>query len=393
MSVTGRSIQHAARVNDAGLSLVVFATYGGSFGIWEAAGILDRELALYKEHASHGLDVHVITYGDGTELELANRYDFVRIHCNQWNLHPRMYAAFLPVLHHRVLRSADVYKTNQAYGAHIAHRCATLWRKPLVLRQGYGHYENRAREHGEASIKARRALRYERKYMRAATATILTTRGLADRAIARHGLEPDKTFVVPNYIVNHNWSPPHPNEDRAGKLRLVFVGRLSEEKNLASLIDAAAGLPVVLTIIGHGELADDLRRKACKPGVECYFAGRVRQEELRDRMVDGDVFVLPSLFEGHPKALIEAMALGMPVLGADSPGIRDLVVDGRTGILAQPNAADLREGIERLLAMPLSERRRLASNARAWALSNFSVSAIAERERSILSGVMAEQHG
>ncbi len=367
------------------LSLVVFATYGGSLRIWEAAGVLDRELALYKDHASHGVSVHLITYGDESERELAERYGFLRVHYNRRHLHPRLYAGLLPALHRRVLKSADIYKTNQAYGAHIAYRCAISCRKPWVIRQGYGHYENRAKEHGEASSEARRALAYERRYLPAATASIFTTRGLADRSIARHRLAAEKSFVVPNYVVDENWSPPHPNGRRGTRLRLAFVGRLSEEKNLASLIDAIAGLPVSLTLFGDGELAGDLGRQAVRNGIECDFAGRVGQESLPDRLTQSDVFVLPSLYEGHPKALVEAMAFGMPVLGADSPGIRELIDEGRTGILAPPSTTGLRAGLERLLAMPPQMLRSMASRAREWALGCFSVSAVAEQERLVLA--------
>src|SRR3546814_18364330 len=77
----------------------------------------------------------------------------------------------------------------------------------------------------------------------------------------------------------------------------------------------------------------------------------------------GRIFVLPSSYEGHPKTLLEAMACGAAVIGTDVPGIREVIEDGRTGLLCAPTAAALRDAIERLLSdEPL--RRRLGGHAR-----------------------------
>ena len=164
--------------------LNLFLTYGGSLKIWKDAGILDRELALYKQHAENGCRVNIISYGQGNEAAYLKGYDGISVYSNSLGIHPRAYAALLPLIHRVPLLSGNLYKTNQLYGVHIARWCKVLYDKPLVVRQGYGHYEHRVEEHGVQSKYAQQALRYERKAYQHADKIVFTTEELANRAIA-----------------------------------------------------------------------------------------------------------------------------------------------------------------------------------------------------------------
>jgi glycosyltransferase involved in cell wall biosynthesis len=368
-------------------SLVVFLTYGSSLETWKDAGIIDRELAIYEEHAQHGVRVDIISYGAVHEKKIAANYPFIRVHHNAQGLHPRLYALALPALHRHALRTGDIYKTNQAYGSHIASRCARLWRKPWVLRQGYGHYENREKEHGKYSAPAISAKRYEKKYMRLANANITTTDGLAERSVKRHGLDKSEIFVVPNYVVTKNWHPPFQASGRRRPQSFAFVGRLSKEKNLAALIVACEDLPVTLEIIGVGPDEAHLRTLAAELNVKCRFHGLLTQARMRTVIADADVFVLPSLYEGQPKALIEAMTFGIPVLGTDVAGIKDLIDDNQTGVLVKTDVAALRSGIVRYMDMDSATYCAISSHARAWSNERFSIARVAQLERQIFAKV------
>ena len=132
-------------------------------------------------------------------------------------------------LHKKVLCDADVYKTNQIYGSHIAVRCKKLWNKSLVIRQGYSHYENRCKEYGEASSQAFEAKRYEHKYLEQADGVIFTTKELADSA---ESYKLDKNIhIIPNYVVPETWYPAHKTHKRTSQVVITFFGRLSAEKS------------------------------------------------------------------------------------------------------------------------------------------------------------------
>lgn len=371
------------------MKLVLFSTYGSSLKTWDDAGILERELALYQAHAENSIEVHIITYGDKSDQEFARDYDFITIHCNKWGLHPRLYAVLLPYLHHKVLKEADLYKTNQLFGAHIASKCAILWKKLLVVRQGYGHYEHRVSEYGKNSPQAKKALLYEKNSLHAGRKIIFTSKQLADRAIERHGLDAGNVHVVPNYIVADTWSPVFRAQSIDKHLKLVFFGRYTEQKNLDSLLIACKGLPAKLTLIGEGPLKSKLQHIADENGIDCQFIDRQNQSDLPRLLSQNDVFILPSHYEGHPKSLLEAMAYGMPILAANSPGIKEQVTDGETGILAPTTVDGLRAGIEKLIKMPLEIRQKLGDAARIWSLENFSVQTVATQERKLFEEILS----
>ncbi|KLN58946.1 hypothetical protein WH96_20180 [Kiloniella spongiae] len=370
------------------MKLCAFMTYGGSLKNWEQSGILDRELAIYRQHAKVGWEIDLISFGNSPdEAKIAERYPYFSVHYNNFGIHPRLYSWGLPFIHSKILADSDVYKTNQTYGAHVAHRCSMVWKKPVVVRQGYGHFENRSKEKGVNSRVAKQAFRYERSSLRRASVSIFTTEELAESSIARHNLNPAKVCIIPNYLIPEIWTPAHDFYGRGEKFKVIYFGRLSEEKNLTSLIDAARNLPVEIHLIGEGSLRDKLEYQSREAGVFCQFSDQMSQEELRNSLAQANAFVLPSLYEGHPKALIEALAYGIPVLAVNSPGIYQVVGDKDFSVNVDPTIVGIRGGLETLLSLSEKQLAEMGRKGRAWAMNQFSVNSIAASEQSILKGI------
>jgi glycosyltransferase involved in cell wall biosynthesis len=144
---------------------------------------------------------------------------------------------------------------------------------------------------------------------------------------------------------------------------LVYVGRLSSEKDVAALIRqfaVAGGLipDLHLAIIGHGPQESELRQLVEESGLGAcvHFRGLVPYEEVADWLAAADAFVTASTSEVHPLTVIEAMAAGKPVAAVRSPGIVDSVESGVTGYLADaPQGLDA--AIVALLADPARARQ------------------------------------
>lgn len=366
------------------MKLVLFLTLGGSLEQWYDLGILERELALYQQHAVAGWTVDIISYGaKQVEADIIDQYEGMSVHYNNKRLHPRLYNHLIPILHSKALRRADGFKTNQMYGAHQAAAASRIWSKPLVIRQGYGHYVNRCAEHGEHSKVAKKALAYEAKAMKSARGVIFSSKRLADTAVQLFDIQPDKLAIIPNYVDTNIWIPGHQQQSN-NTLNLIYFGRLSEEKNLSALFTACEGLPVKLTLIGEGEQQAGLENLSRQLSLNCNFLPRLKPTEIRQRLNDADVFVLPSLYEGHPKALIEAMCTGILVLGANSPGIREILIHSETGFLSAPSADELHRAIRTIISMPVEERQRIGDGGRNWAIHEFNIAHIAQQERNTL---------
>lgn len=377
------------------MRLGLFLTLGNSLATWRDAGTLDRELALYREHARHGIATTIVSYGGAEEARIASDYPWLRVLYNRWPAPKPVYAMMVALLHRGEFRQIDVFKTNQMYGAAQAWQAARLAGRPLIVRQGYSHCENRCREHGAESRIAKRACAYERTYLRRADACVFTTAAMCDSALARVGFDPGKAYVVPNYVVAETWSPPfggrQPTPDQA-PFRIGCVGRLSTEKNLTSLIQACVGLPAELHFVGDGPLRADLQREADRLGVRVIFHGQMAHGAVRTILEGCDIFAIVSKYEGHPKSLIEAMVYGMPILAVNSPGVRGLVEHGQHGYVAGTGVSDLRTGVEALLRMPPPVRLAMGMNARRWASEQFSVQAVAAKEAGLIQSLVARRH-
>lgn len=161
------------------------------------------------------------------------------------------------------------------------------------------------------------------------------------------GMPADRIVIKPNVI-------PDPGDDAAtgGPRRgLLFVGRISQEKGLDTVLAALQSLDIPLTVAGSGPAAEDLQRGA-PPSVR--WLGTVTPGEISQLMRRSALLVFPSLaFENYPMALAEAMAHGLPVLASDRGAMREMVQPGRTGWLADPaDPAAWRARLIDLMARP-----------------------------------------
>lgn len=144
-------------------------------------------------------------------------------------------------------------------------------------------------------------------------------------------------------------------------LRVMFVGRLIREKGIIDLLKAVNRVPEVeLTVVGEqlstdrGGAADEVRDLIEHEDLASRVrrTGRLSQSQLRQEMLTTDVVVLPSYREGVPRALIEGLAAGRPLVATNTRGCRELVTDGMNGFLVptgQPGR--LSEALRSLLAM------------------------------------------
>jgi glycosyltransferase involved in cell wall biosynthesis len=214
-------------------------------------------------------------------------------------------------------------------------------------------------------------------------------------AVGDRGLPADKLVVVPNGLPP---APVTPLRADDGTLRLGALGRLSHRKGVHDLLAAVRLLieratPVTLVVAGEGPELDSLKTRAQMLGVadEVEFVGFIPDERLDDWFADLDVFVLPSLTEGLPFTVLEAMRAGRPVVATRVGGVPEVVVDGVTGLLAEPaNERSLADSIGQLAADP-DLRRRMADAARMRFLDNYTLEVMHRAVRSaFLQGGLAE---
>jgi len=164
-----------------------------------------------------------------------------------------------------------------------------------------------------------------------------------------------------------------PTLRRSGQsLRILSIGRLAPVKSQSVLIDAFAALmqelplSAQLTIVGEGPERLRLESHVRKHRIEEFVSmpGSFTEEDVIDELDRADLFVLTSRFEGVPVVLMEAMAVGVPVVASSVGGIPELVADGKTGVLVPAgDAGEFKNAISKLISDP-DYQERLVRRAR-----------------------------
>lgn len=356
--------------------LVLFFTRGVSLRTWGMMGMLAREIAVYKRFVADGFRVSFVTYGNARDLDYSEELGGIEILCNEGDRPLEKYESRLLSLHERSLRNCSVIKTNQTYGAELALKAACFFKKPFVARCGYMWSKNTALELGYNSKQAVHARAVEEKVFSASHKVVVTTDEMKQDVVSRIPAAASKIVVIPNYVDTNVFKPDDSQRDDNS---LLFVGRIAGEKNLDSLLEAIRPLQVKLVLIGEGKLRPELQERFRDLEGRITWEGNVPNHRLPEYMNRAAIFVLPSLYEGHPKALLEAMACRVPVIGTDSSGVRELIQHGQNGYLCGTDATSLRKAIEALLSRP-DLRAELGMNARRFVVDNYSLDKIAATE-------------
>jgi glycosyltransferase involved in cell wall biosynthesis len=191
---------------------------------------------------------------------------------------------------------------------------------------------------------------------------IAVSEGVRDDLVGSRVRE-SKIIVIQNAVQNSN-TPESVSENRLNKRKMLgikengyvagYVGRLSDEKGIQYLIEAGVILKQKselfnILIIGDGPKRKELENLAREKGLEkeIIFAGF--QNDVEKWLPALDVFVLPSLTEGTPMALLEAMSTGVPVIATRVGGVPQVVEDGSNGVLLDP--ADSKRLAEEIMAL------------------------------------------
>jgi glycosyltransferase involved in cell wall biosynthesis len=195
---------------------------------------------------------------------------------------------------------------------------------------------------------------------------------VADWAVEEMGLAPSRITVIERGRDPGRLGTPGPARRANARRRVglsevdevvIAVGRQEFQKGHRYLIEAIAGLKaqrprLVLLIAGReGSSSSELKRLASRPELQESVRFLGHRDDVPDLLAAADVFAFPSLFEGLGCALLEAMALGLPIVASDIPAIREVVEEGRNADLVPPGSADaIASALDRLLDDP--ERRQ-----------------------------------
>ena len=355
--------------------ITLFFTYGVSLKTWAETGLLQREIKLYQELILRfGMQVQFITYGDATDREwekdlngihLLPLYErFRRPHSKIFSLFQSL---FIPWVFRRELQQADLLKTNQIWGSWAATLAKWFFNKPLLVRCGYEFYDFTRKQ---KRSKIFQLFAYFISWLAYKNADLINVASVSDQILIEKEFKIDKALIDyrPNWIdttIYKNYSSGKNN-------RVLFVGRLCDQKNITLLLDSIVDTDITLDLIGQGELSDSLRKQVIKKNIKVNFLGRIPNDKMPEYYNMYKVYVLCSRYEGNPKTLLEAMACESAVIGTDVPGIREVIRHEESGLLVPEDFNSIRSAILRLMSDQILSMR-IGRQARQQIIENNSL--------------------
>ncbi len=252
-------------------------------------------------------------------------------------------------------------------------------------------------EHTEGAWQGRRAHFVSRLICRRARRVIAVSTPIRRRLIERDGVSPEKISLVPNAVIpapdTLPRSPGAPPEGWHEGPLVGVVARLQPEKGIANFLKAAARISsscpeARFLVVGDGPLREELLRLANRLGLRERVRFLGHRADARDLIGLLDVLAVPSLTEGTPLTVLEAMAAGVPIVASAVGGVPDQVRHGKEGLLVPPeDPAALGDALLELLQDP-GLARRLGEAARRRADSEFAHATMVQRIEAVYGAAL-----
>jgi len=160
---------------------------------------------------------------------------------------------------------------------------------------------------------------------------------------------------------------PSRNYDINDQIKLIHVGRYTDVKNHLALLQAVTEIHqtiphLILNLYGTGELKNNIDSYICEHYASDYIFDNGLSDNILGKLIESDIFVLPSKYEGMPMSIIEAMSVGLPIIASRVGGIPDMIKDGVDGLLCEPNKESIKASLLKIIGCK-ELRKELGTNA------------------------------
>ncbi len=220
---------------------------------------------------------------------------------------------------------------------------------------------------------------------------ITTVSGDLERRLRKLGFK--KEIQIIPMGTDTNLFKPLVVEKYDHQTRLLFVGSLIESKGVTELIEAVAllknkNLNIKLNIVGDGNMLEKLDQQVCKNNLHSVvnIIGRLGHDELVSIYDNSDIFVLPSLSEGFPSVISEALSMGLIAITSDLPVFVELSNRGGFVVVtSKKDSKDIADKIERVINIDQKEKNEIKNAAREFAVNNLDWNVVANKYRELIN--------
>ena len=363
----------------------------------DKSGLLSREYKYFQACCDLGMGINLVSFAGRSELDYKLPSPNMRLLCNSFGLPDRIYQRRLHQVHALPIIRSHVLQTRTVQGMRFALRARWAWSTPVVCRFDAFWSASAAAKPDTAPSILKEIHDYERQIFASATHIMPAAEHQARQVLQLAPSAAGKITVIPLYIDCELFQPM----DREKRYDLIYVGTMRTVKNLESMLEAVERSGATIAMVGgvavdakgdpfEPEVAARLKARFGDLDGRIHWLGTKANEDLPAILNQARALILCSKSEGFGRVILEAFACGIPVIGSNLGGPKDIIRSGETGHLCEPDADSITAAIETVLSQPrLIET--MGRNARKFALENYSQHEIARREYGLLADV-ARRH-
>lgn len=346
------------------MNLGIFLSPGENISLMKKAGQDVRFINLYlKKYSKNFVNVYVFSYAN-EQRKIANN---IYIIPNNSNLHRILYSILLPLIKKKEIDKCDVIR---GFGLSSALSSIFLL-KPFIFNWAYDYAELVKIERKSLYIPFYFFLE-KLAFIKASKVLIATKKKLKT-------LKNNKFVYLPNGVDLDLFKNLKTNQSG-----VIYVGRFEKQKNLFFLLDAISLLQKPqITLVGVGSQKLALQKYAKRKRVLLKIVSPVSNSKLPNLLSKYSIFALPSLSEGSPKVLLEAMAMGLVPIVTSFKTAGEIITDGKNGFVVNYNAKEFAKKIADVLNNN-NLRKKLSVNAKNTIIENFDQQKLIKKEISML---------
>ncbi|MDP8230806.1 MAG: glycosyltransferase family 4 protein [Candidatus Gorgyraea atricola] len=375
------------------MNITLLFTYNISLEEWSYKGLIDRELLIYHRFIDKGHKVNFITYGGTDDLRHQEKTKDIRIfpvyerakrsRCEAVNI---LKSLFIPFKFRDVFKNTDIIKINQMQGAWVGLIAKYIYHKKLVVRCGFEWYRNAYIRRKKTFAVFKNGLVYILEWLvyKLCDEIIISNETDAEFIKSNFNIRKSKVHLIRNYVDTAIFKPL--NSVKKEGNRLLYIGRFEPRKNILNILKAVKDTLYALDIIGYGEEKDLLNNFVRDNSLNVVFLDILPNNKLPTLLNKYNALILASLYENSPKVILEAMSCGVPVIGADVSGIRELIRHRENGFLCDTDPSSIRAAVDSVMRDPVL-RNNMAESARRYIMENCDIEIILEKEQGIYNSL------
>ena len=376
------------------MNIVYFLTYGYSLETWNESSALEREVKYFNLLSKNlGYKFFIITYGDESDLQYSDLFlcsEIIPLYKYKKHFNSKLLNFFNSLTFPRKIKNIikeDVHitKQNQLLGSWVSFIFKKITGSKFFIRTGYDMYFFSKAEN-KSYVKQKLYMMLTFFGLNSADLYSVTSRADYDFLLKSFNFKRKKLKILRNWVEDSQ-SIKILNRNE----KLISIGRLEYQKNYQYLVKELSGQDIPLIIYGSGSKKEELLKLSKNLNVNLEIIDSISNSELINSLQNIKYFILPSHYEGNPKALLEAMSAGCIVFASNINNHNEIINHRVNGFLFDLHKGSLNDVLSQVINNSNFNREELESiskNAVKTINDEYSISKILNEEKNMLNNLV-----